>query len=162
MNVHKPQAMEENSGIFSLQIDATIKNYLSETAKWGRFLSILGFICCGLLILLGLFFGTFFSRFSSGSAYGVNSPYATGYVAGMIWVFYLLAAILYFFPCLFLFRFSGKMKKALAANDQVDLTGAFQNLKSLFRFVGILTIIVLGLYVLGIVAAILVGTAGRY
>jgi uncharacterized membrane protein (DUF485 family) len=62
---------------------------------------------------------------------------------------------LYFFPCLFLFRFASKMKHALAANDQAQLNTSFQNLKSLFRFVGILTIIFLAFYAIAIVFGLL-------
>jgi len=47
------------------------------------------------------------------------------------------------------------MKKAIEQAEQKDLTVAFEYLKSHYKFIGILTIAILGLYVLiGIVAAI--------
>lgn len=161
MNVHKRQAMEENAGTF-LQIDALIKNHLSETARRGRFPAICGFVVCGLFFLRGTVSGFFFNRFSPETAYEVSGSYATGYTTGMMLALALLVGVLYFFPCLFLFRLSAKMKKALAANDQVGLAGAFQNLKSLFKFVGTLTLIVPGSYAIAIVAAIVIRMAGRY
>ena len=36
-------------------------DYLNQTRKWTYFLSIVGFVSCGLIALIGLFFGTFMS-----------------------------------------------------------------------------------------------------
>ena len=139
--------MEQNSEIFGLQVDPVIKSYLAETAKWGRFLSILGFILCGLIVLIGIFAGSIFSMFGSATIGGESPIGASGFASVMV-VLYILIALLYFFPCLYLFRFSNKMKTALYGNSQEDLTESFQNLKSLFKFVGILTIIILAIYAL--------------
>ena len=148
--------MEENqTQLFSLTIDPLIKSHLSETARWGKFLAILGFILCALIVIVGIFFGTFL-----GSLMGrTENPYGSvgysssfGAVAAVAYIFF---AVVYFFPCLFLFRFSTKMKTALNANEQTDLTLAFQNLKSLFRYVGIITVILLGIYLIIFLIAIL-------
>ena len=66
-------------------------------------------------------------------------------------VFYILFALVYFFPCLYLFRFGSQMQLALRNNDQQMLTSSFKYLKSWFRFVGILTIVVLSCWVLALV-----------
>ncbi len=70
----------------------------------------------------------------------------------MMAVIYIILAAIYFFPCLFLLRFSNKMKAALQTDDQALLTGSFQNLKIMFRFVGILTIIIIAFYLLAFIA----------
>ena len=49
--------MEQSSNLFELQLDQPSINYLSEAARWSRFLSIIGFIYCGLMVIFGLFFG---------------------------------------------------------------------------------------------------------
>ena len=62
--------MEEQtpmSNLFDLQLDHEASTYLVESARWARFLSILGFVMCGLLVLVGLFMGTFISSSLSGS-----------------------------------------------------------------------------------------------
>ena len=46
--------MEQNQNLFDLQITPESSHYLSETAKWSRFLSIIGFIFCGLLIVVAI------------------------------------------------------------------------------------------------------------
>jgi hypothetical protein len=135
------------SPLFGLTIDPLIKSHLYETARWGKFLAIIGFICCAFIVLGGIVFVSSLGTFQR--TYGMNeggvalSAFGPGIV-----ILYICIAILYFFPCLFLLRFSNKMKSALVADNQAELTGSFQNLKVLFRYVGILTIIVLSIYIL--------------
>jgi hypothetical protein len=148
--------MEENqSQLFSLTIDPIIKSHLSETARWGKFLSIMGFILCGLVIILGIFFGTFFNTIISRTETPYNSPLNSGSFGAIMAVVYIIIAVIYFFPCLFLYRFSIKMKAALNGNEQTDLSLAFQNLKSLFRYVGVITVIILAIYLIIFLFAIL-------
>jgi len=150
--------MEENQGqLFSLTIDPLIKSHLSETARWGKFLAILGFILCGLVVILGVFFGTIFGTLISRAEGTYNSTINSGTFGAMMAVIYIILAVIYFFPCLFLYRFSTKMKTALNGNEQTDLTLAFQNLKSLFRYIGVITVIILSLYLILIVIALFVG-----
>jgi hypothetical protein len=153
--------MEQNSSLFSLSIDPLTKAHLQETARWGKFLSIIGFIMCGLVAIGGIFFSTILTSFMSRSeGYEGTSFNATGLGAAMAFV-YIIFGVIYFFPCLFLFRFSTQMKTALNANEQDRLNSAFQNLKALFRYVGIITIIVLALYGLILVIALLGVAATR-
>ena len=54
------------------------------------------------------------------------------------------------------------MKTALASNDQVVLNTSFQNLKACFRFVGILTIIMIAFWLLAVIVGLLgAATGGR-
>src|SRR5881397_1677138 len=57
--------MEDNSSLFSLTIDPVTKSHLLETARWGRFLAIMGFILCVLIVVLGVFFGSLMTRIYS-------------------------------------------------------------------------------------------------
>ena len=52
------------------------------------------------------------------------------------------------------------MKTALNSNDQEYLNQSFQNLKSLFKYVGIITIIVIAVYAL-MLAIFVLGLAAR-
>jgi flagellar biosynthesis protein FlhB len=73
---------------------------------------------------------------------------------GMV-IFYIVFAVIAFFPYYFLLRFANKMKAALISNDQDALNGSFQNLKILYRYMGILMIISLVLIVFGILSMLL-------
>ncbi|HKZ67191.1 MAG TPA: DUF5362 family protein [Chitinophagaceae bacterium] len=156
--------MEQNqdSSLFGINVDQTAKSHLAEAAKWAKFLSIIGFISCGFLVLIGIFFGSFMSMFSS--QYG-NNPYSElptsspEFGAAMA-VVYIIIALIYFFPCLFLFRFATKMKAALASNDQEVLNTSFQNLKASFRYVGIITIVMLAFWVLAFIVGLLGAATG--
>ncbi len=146
----------QNTSLFGLGIDPTSKAHLAEAARWARFLAIVGFVMCGLIVLLGIFAGSIFSsmpgRYSD--EFGGRSP--LGGLGAMMSVLYIGIAILYFFPCLFLFRFANYMKAALATDQQNTLNSSFQNLKIMFRYVGIVTIVLLCLY--GLI--LLIGIAG--
>jgi hypothetical protein len=141
-----------NTSLFELQIDGDSQAHLRESAKWGKFLSIMGFIFCGLFVLAGIFAGTIFA--SLGDQYGTStSPMPGSFMGGLMTAVYIILALVYFFPCLFLFRYSGRMQVALRNNDQLQLNTAFANLRSLFKFLGILTIIVLAFYVIALLIA---------
>lgn len=143
--------METNQNLLNsdLQIDPTGHAYLAETAKWGNFLSIVGFILSGIIAIIALFAGTFFTTLSN--QYGTGGSLIG---AGFVTFFYLLFAAVYFFMSFFLYRFSTKMKMALYTNDQQTLNSSFLNLKNLYKMMGILTIIYLCLVALLLVFGI--------
>lgn len=155
--------MEETllSNTFPLQIDNSNIPYLSEAARWGKFLSILGFIFITIMLIVGLL-----ALFSGGSF--TSSELDTEFqdmqlppsIAGVIiGIYILIVAILYFFPCLYLYNFSSKMQAALKNNDQVNLNVSFKNLKSLFKFWGVLTIIILSIWILALLFGVLLTSA---
>lgn len=141
---------------FGLQVDNSNIPYLSEAAKWGKFLGIAGFILCGLLVLFGIFAGSIFSSLSEFSDAGLNTMGAAGSV--FLAIVIILFALLYFFPSLYLFNFASKMQTAIRNNDQVYLNAAFKNLKSCLKFWGILFIIMLCIYAIEIIFGILGST----
>jgi Family of unknown function (DUF5362) len=154
--------MEQNqdTSLFGLNIDPITKNHLSDAARWAKFLAIMGFIVCGLIVIVGIFAGSLVQNFSSRYEGFGNTEINTRGFGAVATVMYILIALLYFFPCLFLFNFASKMKIALLSNDQNKLNSSFQNLKKTFRYVGVLTIIILSCYVLALVIGLGAG-AGR-
>lgn len=148
--------MEQNqdSSLFGFGIDDMSRSYLSETAKWAKFLSIIGFVICGLLVIASFFIGTVFST-SFGRYREFNDTPSFAGLGILVTLLYLAIGVLYFFPCLFLFRFANHMRNALNSNDQLTLNKSFQNLKSMFKFVGILTIIVISFYILAFIGGIM-------
>jgi hypothetical protein len=153
---------QDQSSLFGMGIDPTSKLHLAEAARWAKFLAIIGFVMCALLILVGIFAGSIFSIFTSrySSSYGGGAD-MTATFGAMFIVIYAIIAVLYFFPCLFLFRFANLMKIALASNDQNTLNTSFQNLKKLFRYVGILTIIALSFYLIALLIGIATASSMR-
>jgi hypothetical protein len=143
--------------LFELQVDQQSISYLGETARWAKFLSIVGFVLCGLMIVFALFAGSILTTFAKlGSRDALTNSMGMG--GAFISMIYIVIALLYFFPCLYLFNFSGKMQAALRNNDQTHLNASFANLKSCFKFVGILTIVFLSFYLLGTIVVVSVAS----
>ena len=146
--------METNqTNLFELQVDELSSGYLKETAKWAKFLAILGFIGCGLLVLGGIALVFTMSAASMGGA-AFGGMYSSAFS-----LVYLALAALYFFPCFYLYRFASTMQQALQAGEAIQLQTSFRNLKSCFRFIGILTIILIAVYLLAIFGVVAFGLA---
>ena len=126
-----------------LTVNSEIKDFLLETSKWGKLLAIVGYVGMGLLILLGLGIIVGFSVFSSLSD--------VGFPIGIMGVFYIIIAVLYFFPVNYLHKFSIQIKQGLNLNNQQSVTSGFENLKSLFKFMGIFTIVILSIYAFALI-----------
>ncbi len=135
--------LEENHIPEVLVIDENIKMFLTTTARWGKFLSIVGFVFCGLIAI-----GALFLMFAGSSLYSSIPGMGTGgaFVRGFVDFIYLLMALLYYFPSKYLYDFSVYIKQAILMNDQESLSYGFSKLKSLYRFWGILTLVILVLY----------------
>jgi hypothetical protein len=128
-----------------LQMSAPAQNFLSECAKWGKFLAIIGFILCGIMAVLAFFIPAFIMNIPPYNT--MASSLSSGLAAGMT-IMYILFALLFFFPCLYLYKFSIKMKSSLAETSQENFDDSLQNLKSMFKFYGIVTIVTLSIYAL--------------
>ena len=144
---------------FSLKIDNGNKGYLIEASKWGKFLSVLGFIVISIIVLCGLAFllmgNSLYSSEVNTDLQSLDLSGSTGIVAGL---YFFVIALVYFFPCLFLYKFSSKMQLAIKTDDQVMLNSSFENLKSLFKFLGIITIIILSIWVIAILFSAILGS----
>jgi len=144
---------QQNQNLFELQLDHPSTAHLGEAAKWAKFLAIIGFVFCGLMIVVALFAGSIMGAMMSSMGSGAASMFGSGFIT----VIYLVLTAIYFFPCLFLYRFATQMQIALHNNEQGRLQTSFKNLKSCFRFLGILFIIVIGMYVLMIIGVMVAG-----
>lgn len=132
----------------ALIVSEQIKEYVKETAKWGTFLAILGYISIGIIALISfvlMVVGSVSSSLHQNSVFGKHKSF---------FIIYLILAILYMFPTTFLYRFSDKAKDAIRFNDQNILTSTFKNLKSMFQFTGIMAIVIMSLYILILIFAI--------
>lgn len=130
-----------------LVVDGTIQAHLKETAVWGKFLGIAGFVYSLLIACIAIFAGSTLARVSGNYSSSNESLLAGGGVA----IFYLCMAAIVFFMSGYLFKFSKKTLLALQAGDQVIMIEAFKNLKLYFRLAGIITCVILIFTVLGVI-----------
>lgn len=136
-----------------LTITEDIRSFIYESSKWTKFLSIVGFVFTGLMIMLSLSVGAIMSSMNN-MVGAQNNPYAA-MGTGFLTVFLLITAGIYFYPSFILFKFSSSAKQAVLYGDQESLSTAMGKLKSFFKFWGILLIVILGFYALAIVTAII-------
>jgi hypothetical protein len=127
------------------------QHYLHETAKWASFLSIVGFIMCGLFLLMAFFIGTIFSLLGNISPVYNQMPAGVG---TFLTVIFILFDVLYFFFPFYLYHFARKAKRGIALSDGEELTEALSKLKSFFKLVGIVTIVMLCIYAIEIIGMI--------
>jgi hypothetical protein len=155
--------MEEYSEIeaieeFELQLNESAKGFLKEATKWAYFLSILGYVGIAFIVLAAAFAGALFA-FIGNLSREMNNFGAMG--GSFISAFYLMIAAFYFFPVYYLNKFASNAKIALRDNDSKSLAASFEYLKSHYKFMGIVALIILSLYALimvfVIIAAVTVG-----
>ncbi len=146
--MEKIESIDENFGSAEMKMNAQSIEHLRQTARWSQFLSILGFIGLGLM-LLGVF-GLMAMQQGRMSYSRIGGQMD----ANVLMIVYLVMIVVYFFPIYYLFQFSSKMKKAIDQKDTITFAEATGFLKNHFQFIGICAIVVLSLYVLGIVVGI--------
>jgi hypothetical protein len=149
--------MENSLENKKVEIGQEALGYLDTTRKWTMFFAILGFIGLGLMLVFSLVAGTFLSAFTSSmsgmsgmdSVEGMEGVKAASGIAGiMFFVVMLVFAVIYFFPLLYLLKYSQHSKRAVANCDSNEMTLAFKNLKSYWKYMGILVIILLSVYLI--------------
>ena len=138
---------------FELQLNNEAKDFLRGAANWSIGLAILGFIGSGFLLLAAL------AMFAAGSMAETNRA-LKGMPTSSMGVMYLIMAILYFIPMLYLMKFSSSTKRALDENNIQKLATSFGNLKNHFMSA---VLSVIGGIILFIAFAVIVAasTAGQ-
>ncbi len=135
--------MEEQN----LNITPRMQNDLLGFAKWLKFLSVLGVIGVVLMIIASVvllivgFVGSALLDFTAEKSI----------VMGVI---YLAVALLYVYPFKKAFGFIRKIRQAFSQKDNLNAEEAFQDLRQGMKFIGILTIVCLVLYVLILVVVL--------
>ncbi|MBS1688051.1 MAG: hypothetical protein JSS96_04955 [Bacteroidetes bacterium] len=123
-----------------LEIDHVGRAYILETVRWTKFLAILGFIVMGLVFISGLLLAVVMPSVSiipgTAGSTAVNS----------IGLLFLVGV--YFYPIYALSKFSSNMKAAMATSSQTHLNEGLRYQRSMYKYIGILTIIMLIFYLL--------------
>ena len=131
---------------------------LVDTKLWVRICSIMGFISTGLIVFVALGMMVGFSALSSMSQEPGMEMMGAGFGIGM-GIFYLLFALLMFFPSLFLHRYANAIGRANLSRSAADVAVALAHQKSFWKFVGILTLIYMTIFgvvmLIGIVGGII-------
>lgn len=130
---------EDKGSIFNLQVDEQSSYYLKETAKWAKFLGVVGLVFTGLFIIGAFAFIVYAFQSESGAfnSIGVAPLFA-----------YMILILIYVYPIYSIFAFGKKMKQALTSHNQILLNSSLKNLKNSFLFMGITTLIFIFFYLI--------------
>lgn len=140
----------------------TMLMYLRDAAPWMRFMGIVGFVVSGLTAFTGLILmiGMFAAGNLVNEALSVQDGAAgimqrMGFLGGLV---YVGVAALSFFLSRFVYLFGVQIRRYALSYNSADLELAFKNNRSLWRFIGIYTIVCLSaapvLLIIGAVVSI--------
>jgi hypothetical protein len=135
------------------QVSAGTVQALRETRPWVLFLAILASIGTGLMLLAGLM--AILGGAMAGASAGVGgAPMGIFAIMGL---FYLLFAVLYLYPIIKLYKYSGAISRLSRTGAVRDLEDALRQQKGFWKFLGIVTLVVIALYIVAIVLVFVVG-----
>jgi len=130
------------------QLTSESASYLLKAAKWGKFLAILGYIISAFMFLAGILMSFVLGMLPEEMA-PLNLPFSPRVFS----VIYIVIAAIYLVPVIYLNSFCNSAIKAINLSSTEQLTNSLKNLKKLFVFIGIATIVILALYSLILLVA---------
>ena len=140
-----------------VQLTSAAQQHLNQTGPWVRFMSILMFIGSGFMILAGVFI-MLLGLVGMSSRFGPMGtgalPSGVGILLGPAYI--LMSLLVYLFPGLFLSRYASAIRRLRLSQSALALEDALKNQKSFWRYVGIMTAIMLITAVLGVLAAVFI------
>ena len=127
----------------SIVIDDEVKSNLLESSKWAKFISIMGFISMGLLGLLVLLSFIFpFVRVPNQGYANSNAQIVSLFATALMTTVIIALEI---FPLYFLLKYSKGISQGIKSNNNLLLVSGFRYLKSHYKFMGILMIILISI-----------------
>jgi hypothetical protein len=121
---------------------------LTQTRKWTMFLSISGLVFIGLIIAVILA--------------GIISKLGSSANSFITFLPLVIVVLIYFFPIYYLFQFSRYSKMAIKSMEENVLSIAFKYLKMHFRFMAIVIMIALLIYIIVGASIIITGEISKF
>ncbi len=133
-----------------------IISVLLATRPWVRLMSVMMFIGAGVMLLAALAM-----LIAGGAALGMDDgdrvAGMTGGVAAALSVVYGLLGLLYIYPALKLWRYASGINVLARVQDSTSLHAALDEQRAFWKFIGIMILVILSLYLLIIVVALVGG-----
>ena len=131
-----------------MTVSQGMKDDLLTTAKWMKFLCIIGCIGAAIMVIIGI------AMIALGSTIGGLAGSVGSTVGGaFLGVLYLAMSALYIYPIIKGFQFASATKAACLSDNEAQLARGFASLSAMVKFFGILTIVILVFYVLALLGA---------
>ena len=139
----------DTSGPHSNQsVSQEVIDKLAGTKPWVTLIAVLFYISAGFMILGGVI------MMAAGGAIDAAAGGASFIGAGVLGFIYIVSALLYFLPALYLSRYGSRINALVNNPEESQLVEAMEQQRKFWKFAGILCIIMLAFMVLGMLAAI--------
>jgi hypothetical protein len=151
----EPPPIASTPEVLPVNLTANAQRHLSQTGPWVRFLSIMMFIGAAFIILAGagLVLMGLAGLGSSTNPFGSGSmPSGMAFLLGPIYI--VMALLFYAMPGIFLFRYASAIKALKLTPSALALEAALRNQKTFWRYLGIMAIVMLAIFVLAVMAGI--------
>lgn len=144
----------------SWQISRFAVDHLYQIARWAGFLATVGLIAIGLSALMLIFLIV-----GMGTIAALSDLSDMGGAPTFGFIFSLIILLFYALPLIWLYNFSKNVKTAVRENEPTLVEPALNYLRKHYKFIGVLTAIVLGFYAItilfalfGVIIALFMGT----
>ncbi len=143
--------LDDNPANETIYVSMNARRTLLSISKWAKFLAIFSIVMFGFLILFGLLLFGGVAELSSTFAGDIGN--AT--ILRMVGVFYAIIAAVFMYPSIKMLNYANYMKKAVTSNNERYYEQALGNINFTLKFYGILAIISLVPWALGIIGFLL-------
>lgn len=146
------QPIDEDMGQ-SPRLPDSFYSDLKTAGGWAMFLAVLGFVGVAILLLTGIGMTAFSVVGSGDNEFSSALPFSTLYLG----VMYLVLGAIYVVPVLYLFRFAQKAREAGRTFAISTVEDGVRFLRKHYQITGIMVILLMILYIVGIFAFIAFG-----
>lgn len=144
--------LDQNELHVSNEFSTSVIENMRKAAKWMRFVAIVGFVISAFMIIIAFVIPDFFQSLSGTS----ETNQIISSFGGAITIGYLIVALLFFIPNLFLFQSAGNFAAFTRSNENINMEVGFKKLHSLYLFFGVIIIIYLVIMVFAILGALMI------
>ncbi|MEZ4798560.1 MAG: hypothetical protein R2809_02045 [Flavobacteriales bacterium] len=96
------ETLDNQMSASSAELNTEIKGYIKTISKWGKFLAIIGFIGIGFMLIGAVLIGVVSSS--------MHLPQSGFISMSSLAIIYVVMAVLYFFPLLYLWKASTNLR----------------------------------------------------
>ncbi|MBP5677878.1 MAG: hypothetical protein J6W88_05215 [Bacteroidales bacterium] len=139
--------MEERN----LKLQSEVKRYVNSIRKWYKFFAIVSIVGMSLMVVFGTLmfvFGNAITEAMAEQNASFNMP------AWTIGVIYIVSAVVYVPIVIYLFKASHAARNAIAMNNNESARTFFRQSRNLWKYSGILTIVILGICAIAVSGAV--------
>ncbi|HOE05035.1 MAG TPA: hypothetical protein PLZ52_07445 [Bacteroidales bacterium] len=134
------------SGPQPIELNSEVKDCLYESAKWSNFLSVIFFAILGILVLASAI-----TIVIASMKYSISNNEAEPFVLAMMYIGF---SGIYYFPVVFMYRFSKNVIQGIEENNQEIFYLGLKNLRSHFRFLGVLSMVAISLFTMVLIISL--------